>query len=93
MAASNTTVLTRKGQTTIPVEVREKLGLKEGDRLIWWEVDGEVRLMEARAYTERMIEHFRARADRSRPPVTIEEMKEAAAAGWTERYKRLNEQE
>jgi len=25
--------ITRKGQTTIPVEIREKLGLKEGDEL------------------------------------------------------------
>ena len=25
--------MTRKGQTTIPMEIREKLGLKEGDEL------------------------------------------------------------
>jgi AbrB family looped-hinge helix DNA binding protein len=26
--------VTRKGQTTIPVEVRKKLGIKEGDKLL-----------------------------------------------------------
>jgi antitoxin PrlF len=26
--------VTRKGQTTIPVEVRQKLGIKEGDKLL-----------------------------------------------------------
>jgi antitoxin PrlF len=28
-----TVKVTRKGQTTIPVEIREKIGLKEGDEL------------------------------------------------------------
>ncbi len=28
-----TVKVTRKGQTTIPVEIREKLGIKEGDTL------------------------------------------------------------
>ena len=32
--------LTSKGQTTIPASVREKLGLRAGDRLIFEEHDG-----------------------------------------------------
>ena len=30
----NVVKVTRKGQTTIPVEVRKKLGIKEGDKLL-----------------------------------------------------------
>jgi AbrB family looped-hinge helix DNA binding protein len=30
----NVVKVTRKGQTTIPVEVRQKLGIKEGDKLL-----------------------------------------------------------
>jgi AbrB family looped-hinge helix DNA binding protein len=31
---TNVVKVTRKGQTTIPVEVRQKLGIKEGDKLL-----------------------------------------------------------
>lgn len=31
--------ITRKGQTTIPAEIREKLGIKEGDELVVEAVD------------------------------------------------------
>lgn len=34
--------ITSKGQTTIPVEIRQKLGLKPGDRLLYVEEDGKV---------------------------------------------------
>lgn len=34
--------LTSKGQTTIPIEIRERLGLKPGDRIAYEERDGEV---------------------------------------------------
>jgi len=30
----NTVKVTRRGQTTIPVELREKFGIKEGDELV-----------------------------------------------------------
>ena len=30
------------GKTTIPKEVREKLRIKDGDKLIWYEEDGRV---------------------------------------------------
>ena len=34
--------ITSKGQTTIPVEIRQRLGLEAGDRLVYDERDGEV---------------------------------------------------
>ena len=32
--STNVVKVTRKGQTTIPVELRQKLGIKEGDELL-----------------------------------------------------------
>ena len=43
-----TSVLTSKGQTTIPKEVREFLGLEAGDRIIYVIEGGEVKLQAAR---------------------------------------------
>ena len=37
-----TATLTSKGQITIPKEIREKLGLKKGDKLVLLEKDGNV---------------------------------------------------
>lgn len=36
---SETTRITRKGQTTIPKELREKYGLEPGDTVVWEETD------------------------------------------------------
>lgn len=33
-ASTNVVKVTRKGQTTIPAELRQKLGIKEGDELL-----------------------------------------------------------
>jgi AbrB family looped-hinge helix DNA binding protein len=80
--------LTRKGQATIPVEIREKMGIKEGDALIWQENDGNITVIGAREYVQRMRGMLKAFIDPAKPPLTIEEMKEAAAEGWTERERR-----
>ena len=34
-----------KGQVTIPVEIRRKLGLKDGDKVVFMEKSGEIVLM------------------------------------------------
>lgn len=34
-AERRTTKVTRKGQVTIPVELREEFGLEEGDEVVW----------------------------------------------------------
>jgi len=35
-----TTRVTKKGQATIPQEVRDALGIEPGDKVIWEEIDG-----------------------------------------------------
>lgn len=45
---SKVTTLTRKGQVTIPKEVRDKLGLKPFDKIEMRVEDGEARLRKAR---------------------------------------------
>lgn len=39
---TNTATITSKGQITIPKEIREKLELKKGDKLVLVEKDGNV---------------------------------------------------
>ena len=39
---TTTTTLTSKGQITIPKELREKLDLKQGDKLVLVEEDGNI---------------------------------------------------
>ena len=67
-------VLTRKGQVTIPAEVRRKLGLKRGDRVAFVLDDGSVRLVREASVTERTAGIFRTKE----PPLTAEELRRAA---------------
>jgi|CXWL01.1.fsa_nt_gi AbrB family looped-hinge helix DNA binding protein len=73
--------LTSKGQVTLPVEIRRKLGLKPGDRLYFdLQDDGLIRV-DPRGYAERTAGILK---DRVAKPLTIREEKEAAADGWVE---------
>ena len=85
MAAST---LTSKGQITIPKDVRDRLGLKEGDRVVFrFDDRGKLLLQpEAKGPLGRLpglLQHLAK--DR---PVTIEEMKEAVKQRAVERFKR-----
>ena len=48
----NESVVTSKGQTTLPKSVRTSLGLGPGDRVRYLILDGEVRLIKARSILE-----------------------------------------
>jgi antitoxin PrlF len=85
MAAST---LTSKGQITIPKDVRERLGVKEGDRLIFqFDERGELHLRpESEGPLGRLPGLLRHLAKER--PVTVEEMKEAVREGAVERFER-----
>lgn len=71
--------LTTKGQITIPVEVRQDLGLKPGDRVRFIKGDrGEYIL---RPQNRSIMDLFGA-GKWAGPPVTIEEMNETIDRGW-----------
>ena len=72
-----TSTLTSKGQITIPKEVRERLGVQEGDRIVFqFDKHGRVVLQpESRDPLGNLLGLLRHRAkDR---PATVEEMNEA----------------
>jgi AbrB family looped-hinge helix DNA binding protein len=83
MAAST---LTSKGQITIPKEVRDRLGVQEGDRIVFqFDEQGRVILQpEDRDPLGNLVGLLRHRA-RDRP-VTVEEMDEAIRARAAEKY-------
>jgi antitoxin PrlF len=69
--------ITTKGQATIPKAIREHLGLKSGDRVKFFiHPDGSVVLLPKRSASV-----LRGIVKPGRRRASIEEMKEAAAAG------------
>lgn len=47
-----TTTLTTQGQVTIPLKLREKLGLKPADKVIFYESNGDVKIKPAKSFVE-----------------------------------------
>jgi antitoxin PrlF len=68
------TVITRKGQVTVPAEIRRELGLKQGDKVAFIIDDGEVRLVPGGSVVERTAGAFRSH----KPPLSAEELRETA---------------
>jgi antitoxin PrlF len=72
--------ITAKGQATIPKPVREHFGLKPGDRIkFFMHPNGSVVLL-----PKVPVATLRGTLKPRRPPVTIEEIREAAATGAAE---------
>lgn len=46
-AEGETTRITRKGQVTIPKELREEFGLEEGDEVLWQRAEDGIRVRKA----------------------------------------------
>lgn len=78
-----TSTITSKGQTTLPKEIRDRLGLSPGDRIEYVvEPDGRVILLPATRHIHELkgiLSHLAPKR-----PVTLEEMDEAIRKGATE---------
>ena len=77
---SRLTLVTRKGQITIPAEIRRALDIKQGDRVAVTLEDGHARLVRYGSVTERTAGMFKT----DRPPLSAEEEREAAAQAWAD---------
>ena len=64
-------VVTRKGQITIPAEFRKALGLKEGDKVALSLQEGEVRLSPTESVVRRTAGIFKINA----PAKSVEELR------------------
>ena len=81
-----TSAVTSKGQTTIPKEVRDALGITEGTPLRWVLSDG---VLTVRAKTRR-LEDFVPMAPPNGRQATVEDMNEAIAQAVTEKMRRAD---
>lgn len=70
------TTVTRKGQITIPAEVRRALSIEEGDKVSIEVEGGTIRLERYGSVVERTAGALRAYAES--PPLTAEELRVAA---------------
>ena len=77
---------TSKGQTTIPKQVRDIMGIKDGTPLTWTYEDGRLTV---RARTKR-LEDFVPMVPPNGRRVSIEEMNDAIGEAVTERMKRAD---
>jgi AbrB family looped-hinge helix DNA binding protein len=74
--------ITSKGQITLPKVIRDRLGVRPGDRVVFRErADGEI-VVEAATVDLRTL---RGRLRPTRTGVTVEDMKRAARDGGTRR--------
>ncbi|MEZ5935882.1 MAG: type II toxin-antitoxin system PrlF family antitoxin [Alphaproteobacteria bacterium] len=69
--------VTAKGQTTIPAEIRKKLALKPGDRILYLEEEGRVRIVAA----DRRARDLKGLLPRPERPVSLDEMDQVIATG------------
>lgn len=74
------TVITRKGQITIPAAIRRALGLKRGDRITVGLGDGQATVKRA----ESVVARTAGAVKTGMPPLTAQELREAAEIAWAE---------
>ena len=69
--------MTAKGQTTIPAEIRKKLDLKPGDRILYLEEEGRVRIIAA----DKRTKDLKGLLPKPDQPVSLADMDAAIAVG------------
>ena len=74
------TVVTRKGQITLPANIRRAMGLRQGDKVAVVLEDGTARLSPAGSVVDRTA----GAAATREPPLTAEQMRQAAEIAWAE---------
>lgn len=74
------TTVTRKGQVTVPAQVRKKMGLKRGDKVAFVLDGGIVRFERARSVVEMTKGIFKS----DTPPLSAEELRHAAEEAWAD---------
>ena len=82
--------ITSKGQTTIPAEVREYLGIGAGDRLGYEFVDGKVLLVPK---NRSALEFAGVLFDPDRAAVSVEAMNEVIGKAISDRYERSRDRD
>jgi AbrB family looped-hinge helix DNA binding protein len=80
MLVRRRTKMTRKGQITVPVEIRRALGLNIGDPVELTLDGGQVRLERGSSVVERTKGIFKSNL----PPLTAEEMRAFAEEVWAD---------
>ncbi len=88
-----TLTVTSRGQVTFRKEVLEHLGIRKGDKIELKLMPGGRATLEAVRPTGSITALFGLLADKTTKVATIEEINEAAAEGWTSRFKRFTDQE
>ncbi len=78
----------KKGQMTLPADVRRDLGIDEGDKVILTKRDGEYALTTINRVVDPTAGVLRQYAV-DQPPITIEEMDEAVYQGIRESWERF----
>ena len=80
------TMVTRKGQVTVPVKIRRALGLKEGDHVTFVMRDGELSVE-----TGSIVERTRGIIKSNLPPLSERQLKDAAEQAIADDvYERMN---
>ncbi len=84
----NTSTMSQGGRVVVPKVYREKLGIKEGDEVIWTEIDGQIvltsRLRQIQRAQDLCAELFANQPERSLVDELIAERRNEAAREGTE---------
>ena len=79
----NTATMSQGGRVVVPKPYREKLGIKEGDEVIWTEIDGQIvltsRLRQIQRAQELCAQLFAGQPERSLVDELIAERRAEAA--------------